>query len=379
MSGLPARSNFDGPRSARPEEIKATVALLDSTHRASRGEPPSIAADWPHIYNEANAQNIIIMKDGDRSICSTGIWINDVQLGDTRLRVGGIHCVATVPDLRKHGLGKIMMDAAHQRMKEAGCHVGLLGTPIVRWYRRLGWEKSGCAISYRFTQSNIGLLPALPPDTTMRVAGLPAVVGDEVIEALIQIRNADKLGGIRTPDLLRVLLQARGKPKIVVAERGAEPVAYLLADGRSIWEWGGPANVVAGLIRAWYESCETPDLSTSLRNPDWTAVIQDEMSLTAPCWGHPLLRRLEQQRFPFTIGYLGMMIVLDPRGTLDAFGLGDIAVAPQGDQFVLSRGDKKCSVTQSQLATLFFGPERLTDFGEDAFPLPFWQWGIEHV
>lgn len=393
MSGVPARTNFDGPRSARPEEMKAIVDLLDTTHRTSQGKPPSIATDWPHIYNEANAQNVIIMKDGDRFICSTGIWINDVQLGDTRLRVGGINCVATVPELRKHGLGKIIMDAAHQRMKEAGCHVGLLNTAIVSWYRRLGWEESGCAISYRFTKSNIGLLPALPPDTTMRVAGLPAdmspvasakveasaKVGDEALESIIRIRNADKLGGIRTPDLLRVLLQARGKPKIVIAERGGQPVAYLFSSGRSIREWGGPANVVAGLVRAWYESCESPDLSTSQRNEDWTAVIQDEMSFTAPCWGHSLLKRLEQQRFPFTIGYLGMMIVLDPRGTLDAFGLGDIAIAPQGDQFVLSRRDKKCSVTQGQLATLFFGPERITDFGEDVFPLPFWQWGIERV
>jgi hypothetical protein len=310
-------------------------------------------------------------------------------LGDTRLRVGGINCVATVPELRKHGLGKIIMDAAHQRMKEAGCHVGLLNTAIVSWYRRLGWEESGCAISYRFTKSNIILLPPLPPDTAMRVAGSPAdssaaatarvEADNDVLESIIRIRNADKLGGIRTPDLLRVLLQARGTPKIVIAERGGQPVAYLFSSGRSIREWGGPANVVAGLVRAWYESCESPDLSTSQRKEDWTAVIQDEMSFTAPCWGHSLLKRLEQQRFPFTIGYLGMMIVLDPRGTLDAFGLGEIGIEQQGEQFVLSHGDRKCSVTQRQLATLLFGPERITDFGEDVFPLPFWQWGIDRV
>ena len=386
MSELPVRSQFDGPRSARPEEIKPIIDLVDTIHRTSRGNPPSIAADWPHVYNEANAQNVIIIKDGDRFICSTGVWINDVRLGDVKLRVGGINCVATVPDMRKHGLGKIIMDAAHQRIKDAGCHVGLLDTAIVNWYRRLGWEKSGCSISYRFTRTNIRLLPTLPPDTTMRAAGLPAEVphsgtkaGDEAIESLIEIREADKLGGIRTPEILRVLLQARGRPKIVLAERGGRPVAYLLAGHRSIWEWGGPANVVAGLIRAWFESCETPEVSTSLRNPDWSAAMPDEVSFTAPCWGHSLLSRLEQQRFPFSLGYLGMMIVLDPRGTLDAFGFGEIAVEQQGEQFVLSRSEEKCVVTQGQLATLFFGPERISDFAEDVFPLPFWQWGIEHV
>ncbi len=379
MSELPMRSQFDGPRSARPEEIKPIIDLLDTIFRTSRGKSPSIAADWPHVYNEANAQNVILLKDGDRFVASTGIWINDVRLGETRLRVGGINCVVTVPELRKHGLGAIVMRAAHQRMKEAGCHVGLLDTQIVNWYRRLGWEKASCAISYRLTKTNIRLLPALGPDTTMREAGLPAEAGDEVVESLAQIREADRLGGVRTPEIFRTLLQARGKPKIIVAERGGKPVAYLLAWNRSIWEWGGPANVVAGLIRAWYESGETPGGSTSQRNADWSPALQDEMSLTAPCWGHSLLKRFEQQRFPFSLGYLGMMIVLDPRGTLDAFGLGEIAVEQQGEQFILSRGDAKCTVMLGQLAPLFFGPERITDFGEDIFPLPFWQWGIEHV
>jgi len=105
----------------------------------------------------------------------------------------------------------------------------------------------------------------------------------------------------------------------------------------------------------------------------------DEMTVSAPCWGHSLLQRFEQQRFPFTIGYLGMMIVLDPRGTLDAFGAGEIAVEEKDGSFTLSRGDRNCTVTLGQLAPLFFGPERINDFGEDVFPLPFWQWGIEHV
>jgi len=368
-----ASAPLDGPRAARPDEREQLLSLLNEIHRAGKGLPPSIATDWPHIYDPDNLDNVLVVSDGEAIIASVGLWVNDVALGSVRLRVGGINCLATRPEYRRRGLGAGVMQAAHARMAELGCHVGLLGTAITEWYRRLGWELAGRARSYRLDRGNIGLLPPLPEGTELRVAG------EDALPEVIRLHHGDRLGGLRWKETFARIYRARGAPDVVLAWRKGTAHAYLLARRGSVIEWGGQAEAVASLLRAWFERCDDPSASTSLRDASFRAVHRPELTLTAPGGGHGLLALLDRLGIPYSTSYTGMLYVADPRGILDAFGLEEVAVAAEGERFTLTRGKDSVTLDRRALAKLLFGPERVSSFAAEVLPLPFWQWPLEHV
>ena len=159
MSDVADIAGLEGPRPVRIGELDRTVERVDYVHRIRFGRPPSMAKDYPHVYGPDNAQNVLIIVDGEKVVCSTGLWCNEVQLGEVRLRVGGINSLSTLPEYRKRGLGTAVMEAAHDRMRELGCHVGLLRTSVPNWYRKLGWENGGSERKYFCDQGNLALLP----------------------------------------------------------------------------------------------------------------------------------------------------------------------------------------------------------------------------
>jgi len=363
---------LDGPRPARPEEREEVLRVVNEVHRVSKGRRPSVADDYPHVYGPANIVNALIVRDEGRVACSVGVRINEIEMGPVRLRVGGINCLATLPEYRRRGLGSVLMQASHEHLRALGCHVGLLGTRITSWYRRLGWEYAGMKRTYALDRGNIDLLPHLPADVTMRRADV------EAVGSVLHIRQADHLGGRREPAMFEAIAKARGRPDVVLAEASSGPVAYLLARERDIVEWGGPATLVAALLRAWYEATHRSEASTSARAPDGMANEQ-ALSVPAPATGHELMPLLDELRIPFSAGCLRMMHVVDPVAILRAYGVPEIDVREDGEQLVLKRGAETAALSRPQLAKLFFGPERVSHFAADAFPLPFWQWPIEQV
>jgi len=373
MSVTSLQRYFDGPRPARSGELRAIVATADAVLRAGAGRPGSVATDWPHVYNEANLGNIMIIRSAERVVATVGIWVNEVALGPAVLRVGGINCLATLPEFRRRGLGTQVMEAAHARMRELGCHLGLLSTQIVSWYRKLGWELAGTACTFQFNRSNVRLLPALPPGVTVRLAGAEAV-GD-----IARLRREERLGGLRDAQTFRQVMTRRSLPRIALACQQDTVAAYLIAWDANVVEWGGPAPLVAGLVRAYFEMRDDPRASTSARDEAFRTIVRDQMTLAAPVGGHPFLDLLDTLRIPVNVGYAGMLRLLDPQGILAAFGLNDIYASANEDVVVLHRGDQRCVLPRAQAAKLFFGPERVSDFGADIFPLPFWQWPLEHV
>ena len=51
---------LDEPRAARRGELDAVLDLANEVMRVEKGFPPSIAVDYPFIYNDANLENIVI-------------------------------------------------------------------------------------------------------------------------------------------------------------------------------------------------------------------------------------------------------------------------------------------------------------------------------
>ena len=84
-------------------------------------------------------------------------------------------------------------------------------------------------------------------------------------------------------------------------------------------------------------------------------------------------------RIPFNTNYLGMLYAVDPQGILDAYGHSSVQVKAKGSEFVLRYKESSAQLNQNQITKLFFGPERVTPFADEIFPLPFWQSEMEKV
>ena len=382
MDKQPRNNQFDGPRTARSGELKSVLDTVNEVMRVAAGLKPTIATDYPMIYNEENLSNIMIIKDGDRVVSSVAVWPNTIEIGSTRLSVGGINCLVTLPEYRRQGLASQVMEAAHQLMTDRGCHVARLTTNIARWYNRLGWEAAGRFCTFEINQSNVILLRDLVENVTIRC--LHNDLEEATMTDLVNLHQSDRLGGVRSPGLMRTLLQAGSDPKvtpdtwIVFADRKTEAAAYLIDRNGTVTEWGGPAELVSGLIRAWYFEREKNRIGSN-RPEDSNAEYTGKMWLTTPPSGHPLPQLLEQCSFPCRCDYWGMLYILDPRGILDAFGCGDISISKRDGYFILERGNDRVAVDRSGLTKLLFGPERVSCFAEDVLPFTFWEWPIEHV
>ena len=377
MSEINSEPRLGNPQPARPEDFDAMMASVDEVFRVSRGSPSSMADDYPHVYGPENLPNVMIVKDGPRVASSTGIWVNQVRIGTATLTIGGINGVTTLPEYRRHGLGGTVMKACAQQMQDLGCHLGLLGTNITNWYRKLGWENAGTSCFYELNRSNVALLPTF--ESPLRIHDAGTTPDDTTLESLICLRHGDSLGGIRTTSLMRTLHQARKEPRVVFALKHDHPVAYILVRNRSVVEWAGESQTVAALIRRWYETCDDPRASTSARNPNNAVTFSDLMEVAAPAKGHRLSDLFNYLGLPCRKDYLGMLLILNPKGILNAFGHHNIKLQKQEGIFTLEYQGSNTSVTQLQLAKLLFGPERIGDFANEILPLPFWQWPIERV
>lgn len=390
--GRRAIPGFEGPRPARRAEREQLLEMVNDVFRVSRGWPATIADDWPHVYEPENLANVVVVCErGDapdapaKIVASTGVWACDVVLGGATLRVGGINCVGTLPDYRRHGFGSQVMLAAHQTMRDLGCQVGLLSTGIMNWYRRLGWEEAGSQRNYHLNHGNVALLPLLRPGLRVRMVELgdvrayPDALDRVSLEALTRLHEAQRMGAVRTPDRFRQLIVARQIERIAFAEAEEGPVAYLLLREHSVLEWAGPPPIVAALLRAAFETLDDPGASASQRATGEERAPLRTLTVQMPGWQHPLVQMLDARRIPYGTDYVGMVLLLDPQAVLNAYGIENVRVERAGELYLVHSERGTLTLDPRQLTKLFFGPERVSDNEPHHFPLPFWQWRIDRV
>lgn len=420
----PVEDNLQGPRAPRLSERDAVIAMLDYVFRISQGRASSIGIDWPLVYTPENLRNIHVIFDvgaaeGPKPVASAGVWVSDVVLGQTSLRVGGINAVGTLHEYRKHGLGERVMAAAKQTMLDQGCAVGLLSTGIANWYRRMGWEWAGSVRNYALNRGNVALLPSLRPGVNMRIVQA-AGEWDALDEAILHLYHQANLGRRRTLAQFRQLATAKPVQHLVIAEEAGEPTAYLLVQENRIIEWAGRAgdkgnvdiNKITGnmqaatdimaLARAYFEAMDNPTASATLRASDsGGAALLRTMIIQTPDRGfqHPIVTQLDTIGIPYSIEYLGMVYLVDPQSIIDAFGLSSqVQITPLApkhvpnqspDQFLVQTPSVNMELGRGALTKLFFGPERIRRdahqgvepelFAQTIFPLPLWQWTLERV
>jgi predicted N-acetyltransferase YhbS len=355
------------PRQATPDDLPAICQMLDSVFSTER-RSVSLAKSYPHIYSPDNAANILIVTSGDQVVSALSLWPNEVQVGPARLRVAGLNCVATLPEYRRHGLATHLMRAAVTRMLALRCHLGLVSAMIPNFHRRGGWELAGRMRTYQINRGNVSMLPKLPDK--MYVEGATETTIDEAYGIYCQHAT----GALRSHETFRRLLRSRHVSELLVARTVEQGVAYLLAAGQRVIEWGGAPLIVASLVRTWFSRLDEIARKKGEEGPSTI----DSVSLVSPPQ-HGLVDLFNQLGIPCSVNYLRMMLPLDPQGILRAYALDNISVRETSGAFTLTSKTQEVTLDRTAVTKLLFGPERITDFAGDLFPLPFWQWPLDCV
>ncbi|HEX2036845.1 MAG TPA: GNAT family N-acetyltransferase [Chloroflexota bacterium] len=377
-------SEFDGPRGCGPYELAPTLDLINWVFRGERPAPDrapgrvTMGWDYAHIYHPQNLDNVRIVQHraSGQIVSSVGIYETRVRTPRGQVAVGGINAVATHPEFRRRGLSTATLEDALAKMRADGLHVGLLGTGIPHFYRRLGWERAGMQPVFALDRGNVSFLPD------------PEQSGLEVTEdwrpcaaELAAMHNAESLGASRTPGSF-VLLAERRLDRVVVARRGGVPVAYAGLWRDQVREYGGETETVAALLRAVFNALDDPSLSSTERLPDqrhafeltvWTPPVAP-----AAC-DDGLPQRLAGIGLPVRITYQGMLKILDPPALFAALDLADVDLEAGDGAWRLHHRGRTLGLPERALVKLVFGPERYAGFAPHFFPVPFYQWPAERV
>lgn len=362
---------YDGPRACGPYELAPALDMINLVFRTQPGSgvprAPSMGWDYSHIYNHANLENVRIVCHRGKPVSSVGIYPTQVRTSRGTIGVGGINAVGTHPDHRQRGLNTLAMQDAHETMRAAGLHIGLLGTGISNYYRKLGWERAGIQRSFTFDRRTITLLG--------EVADLD--VTDEWrphVAALSALHNASSVGATRDAERFE-LLALRKARHLFVGRRAGKVVAYVALSGAAVREYAGAARDVAGLLRHIFSTIESvPEHSTDRTG---TQGGQYEMSVSTPATGE-LPEMLLALGVPNSVTYQGMIVILDVPGLFAALGI-DADVRRRGDGWHVRSGAAAMELTEGELVKLVFGPERRPDVDPAVFPIDFYQWPMDRV
>src|SRR6266542_191421 len=367
--GLP--EGYDGPRACGPYELAPALDMINLVFRTQPGSgaprAPSMGWDYSHIYNADNLENVRIVSYQGKPVSSVGIYPTQVRTARGIIGVGGINAVGTHPDHRRLGLNTLTMEDAHAAMRAAGLQVGLLGTGISNYYRKMGWERAGVQRSFTFDRRNVTYLPA--------VSGLD--ITDEwrgYVDQLSALHNAGGVGA--ASDAARFeLLALRKARRLFVGRRAGRVVAYVALSGAAVREYGGGAADVAGLVRHISPSIESvPEHST-----DRTGMQggQYEMTVLTPATGE-LPEMLRALSVPSSVHYQGMIKILDAPGLFGGLRIQANAER-RGEGWRVELGGDALDLDEGELVKLVFGPERRMDVAGDLFPIDFYQWPMDRV
>jgi len=368
---------IDGPRGCQEHELAPTVDLLNLVMRRAVGLPPTIGSDYPHVYCAGNRENMRIIKMGGRVVSHAALFLTENKVGSRSLRVAGLGCMVTHPDYRHRGLGSAVVEDFVRRMTELEADVGWLGTDIPDWYRRLGWEKAGREHIYKLDRGNADLLPT--------------VEGYEVrqdyqsyLEQMLTLHQEHPFGTNRSLGLFKLLLDRPDTDrwpqlKTYLATRQEQLGAYVVVSGKEVVEHAGRPEVVAGLVREVFRREDETVVSTSERDDTGAPVLDASLLVHTPAADDGLSGVLAGIGIPRSESYVGLLRIPDLARLLNKLGLDEIEVRRHEDGVVLTRGGESCTLSPRQQVKLVFGPERVTDFAADLFPVPFYHWPLDYI
>jgi len=350
---------IEGPRACESYEVAPTLGLLASVNT------PEIGMWFPHVYCEANRENMRIIKVNGRVAASASICVYDTQTPRGELKLAEVSAVSCHPDFRRRGFGNQVVESCMERMRQIGCQLGVLPSDINDWYRKLGWENAGRRYSFQIDRANVQLLP-VAENCQIQQEACPDVA------QMLELYHHHNIGARRQLEVFEVLL-SRPDTDVYTASRGGKLISYIVVREEYIAEFAGEPVAALALVRAAF------GMRDDLSKPTSTTEGLGRMKLEAPYLSEGLPRLLLDLGLPYSLNYLRMMWVPHLPGLLEALGLEDITAEETDDTVRLFRGDETVELTRRELVKLIFGPEHVADFAPDVFPVSFHQWPLDAV
>ncbi|HEY3398754.1 MAG TPA: GNAT family N-acetyltransferase [Armatimonadota bacterium] len=359
-------NTYDGPRACGPYELAPTLDLLNRTFFP---EEARMGHFGPHLLSEANREQMRIIVSAGRPVAHAGLYVADLVTPRGELRLGGIFGVACAPDFRRQGLGEACVRDAMTHMQSLGCDLGWLGTGITDWYRGFGWESAGRGYSFELDRASVECLPGL--------SGVEVATGLwPDLPEMLALRAQDALGVRRTPEVMTILLADRYSAlEVFTTAQDGRLVAYVaVRNGDRVEEHAGPPELVAGLIREVFHRRDDASAPTSTTNHPGRLLVE------TPVVDRGLSLRLRGLGLPYHYGYRGMYWVANLESLLTKLGLAEqIQFARTDGGYLLRRGAEQVDLSERHLAKLLLGPERVSSFAADLFPLEFYHWDADMV
>jgi len=269
------------------------------------------------------------------------------------LKAGVIGCVATHDNWRGEGFATELVTQANAWLAERDVAVTFLWGSEHNLYRRMGFELCGAQVIAPLSEcsfqrdedgeSSLGLLqkgwnPAIFEMLRVRPYGF-----------VLEEKDLDWFQGHRNVQWYWL-------------GEGKNPKAYA-ALGRGIdlqgliHEWGGEPAALSELFQ-----------QLSKKHPE------------ASILGSPFLIERHGITGPFQgVEYLCMAKLLNPGSVLEAFlGSRPYWVSAQGNKWEIGiDGESLPLMSDSELISALFGPERVPYVRTDVLPLPLWIWGLD--
>jgi predicted acetyltransferase len=117
--------------------------MLTRAYVAARADFPDDVRElgrYSEFDPEGGPDNWVVIWEGSRPVSALRLFYREVEIGGDPVRFAGIGNVGTDPECGGRGLGRAVMEAAHQRLVDESVPVVLLVTDIPEFYARLGYE-----------------------------------------------------------------------------------------------------------------------------------------------------------------------------------------------------------------------------------------------
>lgn len=317
----------------------------------------------PSIYqptDEFMANNHAVREDG-RIRAVVGLFPLEWQVGDARLKIGGIGGVSTHPSVRGKGYMKLLMNHCVQRMQDDGMPLSWLGGQRQR-YGYFGYDTCGQQVHVTLTGANVrhvfGEAPGLQfeplmPDDTSRIDQARCLHDAQLV------RN--RRGG--SDGFARFLASWQHRPHAAINDTG-DMVGYLVADedGRNVVELlAGDVETAVTMARSWVQATGGGSVRFDIPPTQYELVrrlsaIGETMS-TGPSGNW--------QIFDWAATVMALLQVraaggglADGATTIGIDGYGNLRLQVQGGQIACERVTTKADVTwdPSTAMRVFFGP-----------------------
>jgi predicted acetyltransferase len=142
------------------EQQRLAVGLMAAVHGGGAPSKAHWLRDFGHRYPGFHPEHTRIVWNGREVLAALRITSDTVQIGEARLRMGGLGWVSTAEHHRGKGYCRLLLQDAAEYMQRHGYHVSMLfGIPDL--YQKFSY--STCLVDYTVSVNTVDALGFEPP------------------------------------------------------------------------------------------------------------------------------------------------------------------------------------------------------------------------